>query len=99
MREAEQQLDTDAYLQEQRWWQPGSLHCEFFYQQMFLCAAMAGKSEHSHTIHWGWRRPSLEQDLGAEPTTMELVGPDLTCQDVEDLYWDVYQLWKLHRRG
>ena len=30
---------------------------------------------------------------------MELVGPDSTRQDTEDLYQDVYQLWRLPRKG
>ena len=30
---------------------------------------------------------------------MELICPDSTWEDIEDLYWDMYQLWRLSRRG
>ena len=30
---------------------------------------------------------------------MELVGPDSMCQDIEDLYQDVYQFCRLPGRG
>ena len=99
MREAEWQLDTDAYLQEQRWWTQGRLHCEFLCQQMFLHAAATGWSEHNCTICWGWREPSPKQDLGVEPTAMELATLDSMCQDIKNLYQDVYQLHRLSRRG
>ena len=77
----------------QRQWLPGSLHCKSLFQQMFLHATAMGQNEHGHAICWGWRY------LGVESTAMELVGPNSTCQDIEDLYQDVYQLWRLSGRG
>ena len=99
MREAERWLDVDTYLQEQQQWAHGSLHHEHLSQQMFLHATVISQSEHECAIHWGQRKPSPKQDLGAEPTTMELVGPDCTCQDIKDLYQDIYQLHRLPGRG
>ena len=66
---------------------------------MFLHAAVTGWSEHECTICWVQREPSPKWDLGVEPTTMELVGPDSMCQDTKDLYWDVYQLHRLPEKG
>ena len=66
---------------------------------MFSHAAMTGQSKYDHAICWGWREPSPEGDLGAEPTAMELVCPDSTQDDIGDLYQDVYQFWRLPRRG
>ena len=60
VREAEWQLDADAYLQEQRWWLPSGLHHEFLCQQMFLLAATTGWSECDHNICWGQREPLPE---------------------------------------
>ena len=54
VREAEWQLDADAYLQEQRQWLPSGLHHEFLCQQMFLHATATGWNECDHTICWGW---------------------------------------------
>ena len=59
VREAEWQLDANAYLQEQQQWAHGSLHCKYLYQQMFLHVTATGQSEHEHTIHWGQREASL----------------------------------------
>ena len=39
--------------------------------------------------------PITQMRSRGEPTAMELVGPDSTCQDIEDLYQDVYQLQRL----
>ena len=66
---------------------------------MFLHATVTGWSEYKCAIYWGWRKLSPKQDLGAEPTAMELVGPNSICQDIKDLYQDVYQLCWLPRRG
>ena len=99
VREVEQQLDADAYLGEQWQWVPSRLHHKYLCQQMFLHAAATGQSEHDYAIHWGQREPSPEWDLGVEPTTMELICPNSTQEDIEDLYWDVYQLWRLPGRG
>ena len=41
----------------------------------------------------------MNKTLGAEPTAMELVTPDSTCQDIENLYWNMYQLQRLPIRG
>ena len=86
VREAEQQLDANAYLKEQWQWAPSRLHHEYLCQQMFLHAAATGQSEHDCTIHWGRREPLPKEDLGAEPPAMELIHPDSTQEDIEDLY-------------
>ena len=99
VRDAEWLLDADAYLQEQWQWAQCGLHHEYMCQQMFLHATATGQSEHECTIHQRQREPLPKWDIGAEPTAMELVGPNLTCQDIEDLYQDVYQLQRLPRRG
>ena len=60
---------------------------------------MTGWSEHNCAICQGQRECLPKQDLGVEPTAMELVCPDSTQKDIGDLYWDVYQLLRLPRRG
>ena len=46
VREAERQLDTDAYLKEHQRWVPCRLHCQFPLQRMFLYAAATQQREH-----------------------------------------------------
>ena len=93
------QLDANAYLKEYQQWEPGGLHCKFLYQQMFLHATATSQSEYNHTIHWGRREPSAESDLRAEPTTMELVSPDSTWEEITEFYQDVYQFQRLSGRS
>ena len=90
VREAEWQLDTNAYLEEQWQWAPVGFHHEYLCQQMFFHAATTGQSEYDHAIYQGWKEPSLEWDLGTDPTAMELICPKSTQEDIGDLYWDVY---------
>ena len=99
VRETEWQLVTNAYLGEQWQWASSGLHHEYLCQQMFSHATVTSQSEHNHAICWGRREPLMEQDLGTEPTTMELICPDSTEEDIADLYWDVYQFRRLLRRG
>ena len=66
---------------------------------MFLHATATGWSKHNHAICWGRREPSVEGDLRVEPTTMELVSHDSTQEEITELCWDVYQLWRLPRRS
>ena len=90
VREAEWWLDADAYLKEQWHWAPGGFRHEYLYQQMFSHATMTSQSKYDHAICWGQRKPLPEWDLGMEPTTMELVFPNSTWEEIGDLYQDVY---------
>ena len=99
VREAEWRLDANAYLKEQWQWTSGGLHCKYLCQQMFSHTAANGWSKHDHAICQGQREPSPDWNLGAEPTAMELIHPDSMWEDIGGLYQDVYQLWRLPRRG
>ena len=64
-----------------------------------LHTAATGWSKHNWAICWGWRELLLEWDLSMEPTTMEVISSESSLQEIKDLYWEVYQLHWLHRRG
>ena len=66
---------------------------------MFQHAMVTGWNEYKCTIWCGQREPLPGWDLLAEPTAMELIGPDSTHQDISELYWNIYQLSKLPRQG
>ena len=76
-----------------------SPHHDYLLQQMIMHAAVTGWSEHDHAICWSWRELSPEQKLEAEPTAMELFCPSAFCQEIHELYQDVYQLYWLPGRG
>ena len=58
VREAEWQLDANAYLEEQWQWAPDGLHHEYLCQQMFLYVTATGWSKQNDTICWSHREPS-----------------------------------------
>ena len=66
-----------AYLEEQWQWAPDRLHHKYLCQQMFLHAAATSQSKHNCAICLG-REPLPNQDLGVEPTAMELIHPNFT---------------------
>ena len=101
VREAEWSVgDANAYLEEQWQWAPQwAPPCEYLCQHMFLHAAATGQSKNMTMLYCqGQREPLPKWDLGAEPTAMELIHPDSTWEDIEDLYQGVYQLWRLPGR-
>ena len=98
VREAKRHLDTKAYLMEQWQWASGGLQQEHLCQMMFHHAAATNKSEHNHAIHWGRQEPSAEWDVERKSTTMELMQPDSSQEDIAGLYCKVYQLWRLPGR-
>ena len=51
VREAERQLNMDAYLQEHQQWVPSGLHHQFLLQWMFLHAVAMGYREYNCAIH------------------------------------------------
>ena len=58
VRDVERQLDTDVYLEENHWWVPCRLHCQFMLQRMFLHAAAIGQKEYDCAICQGQQEPS-----------------------------------------
>ena len=80
------------YLQEHPWWVPGGLHHQFLLHSMFLHAEATGQREYDHAISQGRWEPSAEQDLEAEPPTIELVSPESTREEITEIYHDMYQL-------
>ena len=77
VREAERHLDANVFLDKYLRWVPLGSHCPFLLHQMFTHAAATGQKEHDQAIHWDQWQPSPEWELGAEPSTMDLVGPEM----------------------
>ena len=94
VREAERQLNTDAYLEEHQQWVPSGLHCQFLLQRMFLHASARGWREYDHGVCWGRWEPSVERDLEVEPFAIELIDPESTREEIAEIYHNVYQLWR-----
>ena len=62
---------------------------------MFFPAVAMGQKKLDHAIYWGQQEPSPEQDLEVEATTIELICPTSTREEITEIYWDIYQLRRL----
>ena len=62
---------------------------------MFLHAVNTRRKEHDQAICWGWQQPLPGWDLEAESSTVELIGPRMTREEIWGVYNNVYQLWRL----
>ena len=67
--------------------------------QMFCHAVATGWKEHDWAICWDQQQPSSKQDLGAEPSTVDLIGPETSQAKIRVIYNDVYQLQRSPRRS
>ena len=58
-----------------------------------------GQKEHDQAICWDQWQPSPKWDLGAEPSTMDLIGPQMSQAKIRVIYNQVYKLQKLPGRS
>ena len=84
VRELEQAMDVELFLELQNSWPEDSPHRFVILHEMFQHAAMEGQKEVERTIHQGCQlhMPWLNPEVGAP--TIQLVGPDTTIEDVTD---------------
>ena len=73
VKEAEQQLGADIFLDEYWKWGPQSLQRPFILHWMFYPAATHCQRECDRAIHWGQMQPSSKWDLKVKVPTMDLV--------------------------
>ena len=92
IREAEQRIDAELFLDKYPRWELGAHHQSVILHEIFLHAAKHGQKELERLIcqgHWGsmWR-PDLQVDQSA----MELVGYWTSHKEIQDIYHSVYLL-------
>ena len=93
-REAEWRLDTKLFLEEIPRWHLGGLHHALLYQRKFEHVKASGLKEYHRGICQGHWQPSPEGTPQAEVSTMGLLTPEMTLDEILALYQEVYQ----HRR-
>ena len=100
---AERRLDTKLFLDEIPKLEPGRPHHPFLFQKMFAHMKAVGLKEYHCGICWGHWQPSLERDLQAWASTMEMLTPETTQDKVIALYQEVYHLkrnpWEIFCSG
>ena len=93
--ELEQAMDMELFLELQNSWPEDSPHCLVILHEMFWHAAIEGQKEAERTIcqgHWLYM-PQLDPEAGAP--AIQLVGPEITKEELMEIYLEVYKLHRL----
>ena len=89
-------MDVDLFLVIQNKWAEISPHCLVILYEMFWHAAIEGQKEAEQIINQGcWQNmPQLNPEVGIP--AIQLVGPEMTREELLDIYLEVYKLhWLL----
>ena len=92
VREAEQSIDAELFLNEYPRWELGAPHWSIILHEMFLHAAEQGQKEAERLIHWGCWGSVWRPDLEADQSIMELMGYQTSHKEIWDIYHSVYLL-------
>ena len=97
VREMERIMDVELFLGIQGWWAEDSPHRAVITHEMFWYVAAKGWKEAKRIIHWGCQQnmPQLNPEAGA--STIQLVGPETSKEELQELYLEVYKLHRLPR--
>ena len=87
VREVEQHLDADLFLDKYPWWPPMPCHLT-----RDVCTCQNGREEFKQAIHCGHQQPFPGLDTKVEVPAIQLVGFKTTRDEIWELYNDVYQL-------
>ena len=88
-------MDAEKILDEYPHWEAGGLQCPLILQEMLLQAAHLGRKEAECMICQGCQHGLLHLDLQADISAVQAVGPQTSKEEIRDLYYQVYKLWRL----
>ena len=93
--EMEQVMDVELFLEGQAWWEEDSPHHLAIMHEMFQHAAAKGWKETEQIVCQGhWQKlPKLNPEAGIP--TVQLVGPETSKDELQELYLEVYKLHRL----
>ena len=92
VREAEQRIDADLFLDEYPRWELGAPHWSIILHEMFLHASEQGQKEAKRLICQECQGSASEPNLGVGQSAMELVGYQTSHKEIWDIYHSVYLL-------
>ena len=92
VREAEQRIDAELFLDEYPRWELGAPHWWVILHKMFLHTAEQGHKEAERLVLWGCQGSASEPNLEADYSAMELVGYQTSCKEICNIYHSVYLL-------
>ena len=95
VREMERMMDVELFLGIQDKWAEDSPHHLVILYEMFRHVAVKGQKEAEWIIHRGcWQNmPQLNPEVGIP--TIQLVGLEMTKEELLELYLEVYKLHRL----
>ena len=88
-------MDTKMFLDEHLHWEAEWLHCPLILQEMFLQAAHSGRKEAEWVICQGCQHDPPHLDPQVDVPMVQVVGPWTSREEIRDLYYQVYKLWRL----
>ena len=95
VREMEWIMDVELFLEGQAQWEEDSPHCLVIMHEMFQHAAAKGQKEAEQIVCWGHQQKLPQLNLEVGIPTIQLVGPETSKEDLQELYLEVYKLHRL----
>ena len=95
VREMERIMHVELFLRIQDWWAEDSPHHMVILHEVFWHAATKGQKEAEQIVHWGFQQnlPQLNPEAGVP--IVQLVGPEMSKEELLELYLEVYKLHRL----
>ena len=93
--EMERVMDVELFLEGQTRWEEDSSHCLAMMHEMFQHAAAEGHKEVEWIVCQGCQQklPQLNPEAGVP--AIQLVGPETSEKELQELYLEVYKLHRL----
>ena len=93
--EMEWVMDVELFLESEAWWGEDSPQCLAMMHEMFQHAAAKGWKEAEWILHWGCWQWLSQLNLAAGILAVQLVGPETSEKELQELYLEVYKLHRL----
>ena len=88
-------MDVELFLEGQAKWEADSPHCLMMLYEMFHHATDEGQKEAEQTVHRGHWKELLKLDPEVDLSTIQLVIPHTSKEELQSLYLEVYKQWRL----
>ena len=95
MRETKRVMDMELFLEGQAKWEKDSPYCLAMMYEMFRHTANEGQKEAEHIVCQGCWEGLPKLDPEADLSTVQLVSPKTTKEEILSLYQEVYKQQRL----
>ena len=95
IQEAKRVMDVELFIEEQAKWGADSPHCLMMHYEMFHHATDEGQKEVEQTVHQGCQKELSKLDPEADLSTVQLVSPHTSKEELQSLYLEVYKQQRL----